>query len=137
MPKIKTRVTFHKAQAKALIKASSDYGLTMMGKQALEDVSQYVPKDQHTLENSGLTASDKKAVDGKLTLRWDEPYSQYLWHGKIMHGTPPRSPADYYGDITFTSALARAEWAKYAKEVHGEEWKKVYQAAMRRRMMQG
>lgn len=136
MPKIKTRVTFHKAQAKALIKASSDYGLTIMGNQALQDASQYVPKDQHFLENSGLSNSDQKAVDGKMNLRWVTPYAQYLWHGDVMHGNPDSRT---YGPdkITFTSALAREEWAKYAREVHGEEWKKVYQAAMKRRMQQG
>lgn len=136
MPKIKTRVTFHKAQAKALIKASSDYGLTMMGNQALQDVSQYVPKDQHTLENSGLTSSDKKAVDGKIILRWNTPYAQYLWHGDVMYGSPGSRT---YGPekLTFTSALAREEWAKYAREVHGKEWKKVYEAAIKRRMQQG
>ena len=57
------------------------------------------------------------------------------WNGKIMHGSPDtRSPADYYGDITFTSALAHAEWAKYAREVYGEQWKQVYQAALKRRL---
>lgn len=136
MPKIETRVTFHKAQANALIKASSDYGLTMMGNQALQDVSQYVPKDQHTLENSGLTASDKNAVDGKFRMRWQTPYAQYLWHGDVMYGNPDSRT---YGPekLSFTSALAREEWAKYAKEVHGDEWKKVYEAAMKRRMIQG
>lgn len=136
MPKIKTRVTFHKAQAKALIKASSDYGLTMMGNQALQDASQYVPKDQHVLENSGLTSSDQRAVDGKFHMRWATPYAQYLWNGDVMYGKPGSRT---YGPekLTFTSALAREEWAKYAREVHGKEWKKVYEAAMKRRMKQG
>lgn len=57
MPKISTRVTLRKSQAVAMIKAASNYGLTVMGNQALQDVSQYVPKDQHTLENSGLWTS--------------------------------------------------------------------------------
>lgn len=68
-------------------------------------------------------------------MKWEEPYSQYLWNGKIMHGSPDtRSPADYYDDIKFTSDLARAEWAKYAREVYGEQWKQVYQAALKRRL---
>lgn len=136
MPKINTRVTFHSSQAKALIKAASDYGLTAMGIQALQDVSQYIPKDQRVLESSGITASDKKAVDGKYVMRWQTPYAQYLWHGDVMYGNPNSRT---YGPekITFTSALAREEWAKYAREVHGEEWKEVYQAAMKRRLQQG
>lgn len=131
MPKINTRVTFDKVKAAALIKAMSDEALTAMGNQALQDVSQYVPKDQHTLENSGLTNSDRKAKDGKFHMRWDTPYAQYLWHGDVMYGNPGSRT---YGPekLNFTSALAREEWAKYAREIHGEEWKKVYQAALRK-----
>ncbi len=88
MPKINTRITFRSSQAKALIKAASDYGLTAMGTQALQDVSQYVPKDQRVLENSGITASDKKAIDGKYVMRWQTPYAQYLWRGDVMYGNP-------------------------------------------------
>lgn len=131
MPKISTRVTFNKASAIALIKAVSDDALTAMGSQALQDASKHVPKDQGTLENSGISSSDRKAKDGKFTLRWDTPYAQYLWHGDVMYGNPGGRT---YGPekLNFTSALAREEWAKYAKEVHGEEWKKVYQAALRK-----
>lgn len=135
MPKISTRVTFDTKKAAALIKATSTQALTAMGNQALQDVSQYVPKDQHTLENSGLANSDKEAKDGKFNLRWSTPYAQYLWHGDVMYGNPGSRT---YGPekISFTSALAREEWAKYAKEVHGEEWKKVYQAELKRRLNQ-
>lgn len=133
MAKIKTRVTFHKAQAKAQIKAASDYGLTVMGNQALQDASQYVPVDQHILENSGLANSDQKAVDGKFNMRWVTPYAQYLWNGDVMYGNPASRT---YGPekLTFTAAMAREEWAKYAQEVHGTEWRKVYEAAMKGRM---
>ena len=136
MPKIRTKITFDKVRARAVIKASSDYGLTEMGRQAIEDIRPYVPTDQHILERSADTSSDYKAVDGKFYIRYDEPYAQYLWHGDVMHGNPDSRT---YGPdkITFTSALAREEWAKYAREVHGEEWKRVYQAAMKRRMQQG
>lgn len=135
MAKIKTRVTLRTPQATALIKAASNEALTDMGLQALQDASKHVPRDVGTLEDSGLTNSDKKAKNGKFVMKWEEPYSQYLWNGKIMHGSPDtRSPADYYGDITFTSALAHAEWAKYAREVYGEQWKQVYQAALKRRL---
>ena len=131
MPKISTRVTFDKVKAAALIKATSDEALTAMGFQALQDVGQYVPHDQGDLENSGLSNSDRKALDGKFHMRWDTPYAQYLWHGEVMYGNPGSRT---YGPekLTFTSALARDEWAKYAREVHGEEWKKVYQAALRK-----
>lgn len=135
MPKISTRVTFRKPQAVALIKASSNAALSDMGNQALQDASMYVPKDQGILYHSGLLNSDIDAKDGKFTMKWAEPYSEYLWNGEVMYGNPTSRT---YGPekLKFTDALARMEWAKYAREVHGEEWKKVYQAAMKRRMRQ-
>lgn len=133
MAKIKTRVTFDKKRAAGLIKAASNNALTVMGVQALEDISQHVPHDQGTLEDSGLTSSDRRAMDGKIVMRWSTPYAQYLWNGDVMYGNPTNRT---YGPekITFTSALAREEWAKYAHDVYGTEWRKVYQAAFRKEL---
>lgn len=133
MAKIKTRVTFDRAATIARIKAASNDALTAMGNQALMDASKHVPKDQGTLENSGLSLSDKKAVEGVYTLRWGEGYAKYLWHGDVMYGNPNSRT---YGPekLSFTSALAHEEWAKYAKEIYGEEWKAVYQAALKEKM---
>lgn len=136
MAKISTRVTFDKKRAAGLIKAASNNALTAMGLQALQDTSQYVPHDQGTLENSGISPSDRRAVDGKFTMRWSTPYAQYLWHGDVMYGNPTSRT---YGPekLTFTSALAREEWAKYAHEVYGADWRTVYEAALRKELKQG
>lgn len=136
MAKISTRVTFDKKRAAALVKAASNKALTVMGLQALQDTSQHVPHDQGTLENSGISSSDQKAIDGKFTMRWSTPYAQYLWHGDVMYGNPKNRT---YGPekISFTNALAREEWAKYAHEVYGAEWRQVYQAALRKEMRSG
>lgn len=130
MPKISTRVTFDKKAAAARIRAVAEDALTVMGNQAITDTTQYVPKDQGHLQNSGLYGSDYKAHDMKFDLRWETPYAQYLWHGDVMYGNPTSRT---YGPekLSFTSALAREEWAKYAREVHGEEWKLVYQKALK------
>ena len=135
MPKISTRVTFDKKAAAARIRAVANDALTVIGNQAIKDTTQYVPKDQGTLQSSGLTNSDRSAHDLKFDLRWSTPYAQYLWHGDVMHGDPTSRT---YGPekLSFTSALAREEWAKYAKEVHGENWKKVYQAALKEGLME-
>ena len=106
MAKIKTRVTLRTPQAVAMIKAANNAALTDMGNQALQDVSKHVPHDQGGLEGSGVSNSDTKAVNGKYIMRWS----------------------------SFTSALAHEEWAKYAREVYGEQWKKVYQEALKRRI---
>lgn len=136
MAKISTRVTFDKKRAAGLIKAASNSALTVMGLQALQDTSTHVPHDQGTLENSGISASDRRAVDGKFFMRWATPYAQYLWHGDVMYGNPTSRT---YGPekIKFTNALAREEWAKYAHEVYGAEWRQVYQAALRKEMRSG
>ncbi len=139
MAKISTRVTFDKKRAAALIKAASNDALTIMGMQALQDTSKHVPvssQSEHPLKDSGISSSDRKAVDGKFNMRWATPYAQYLWHGDVMYGNPTNRT---YGPkkLSFTSALAREEWAKYAHEVYGAEWRQVYQAALKRRMRQG
>lgn len=131
MEKTRVRVSFDRIAAIETIRAASDKALTAMGIQALQDVSQYVPKDQGTLENSGISDSDQRAQNGKFKLRWATPYAQYLWHGDVMYGNPKNRT---YGPekLSFTSALAREEWAKYAYEIYGEEWRQVYQAALER-----
>lgn len=131
MPKISTRVTFDKKAAVAKIRAAGNDALTLVGMQALKDTTQHVPRDQGFLQDSGINNSDNAASDLKYVMRWDEPYAQYLWHGEVMYGNPTERT---YGPekLTFTSALARMEWAKYAKDVYGDDWKKVYQAALRR-----
>ena len=136
MAKISTRVSFDKKRAAGLIKAASNNALTVMGTQALQDISPHVPRDQGTLENSGISSSDRRAVDGKFAMRWSTPYAQYLWHGDVMYGNPTSRT---YGPkkISFTSALAREEWAKYAHEVYGAEWRQVYHAALRKEMRSG
>lgn len=129
-------MTFDKKRAAALIKAASNDALTIMGMQALQDTSKHVPvssQSEHPLKDSGISSSDRKAVDGKFNMRWATSYAQYLWHGDVMYGNPTNRT---YGPkkLSFTSALAREEWAKYAHEVYGAEWRQVYQAALKRRL---
>lgn len=130
MPKITTRTTFNHSATLARLRAASNKGLTIAGMQALKDTTQYVPKDQGFLQDSGINNSDSSARDLKFELRWETPYARYLWHGEVMYGNPTNRT---YGPekISFTAALARMEWAKYAKKVHGKEWKKVYQNAIK------
>ena len=132
-------MTFDKKRAAALVKAASNNALTVMGLQAIDDTGKYVPvssKSEHPLKDSGISSSDHRAVDGKFSMRWATPYAQYLWHGDVMYGNPTNRT---YGPkkIKFTNALAREEWAKYAHEVYGAEWRQVYQAALREEMRSG
>lgn len=130
MPKITARVTFNRTGTLARLRAVSNDGLTIMGQQALKDATQHVPVDQHFLQDSGINNSDDQAHDLKYEMRWDMPYARYLWKGEVMYGDPTHRT---YGPkkISFASALARMEWAKYAKEVYGAQWKQVYQNAVK------
>ena len=136
MPRINTRVTFNTPSAVALIKAANNAALTDMGNQALQDVTKHVPEDQGILKISGMLNSDREASDGKFIMRWHTPYAKYLWNGNVMYGNPTNRT---YGPkkISFTNALAHEEWAKYAKNIYGDEWKRAYQAALRRRIRSG
>ena len=131
MPKIQTRVTFDKKAAVMRIKAANDFALTMVGNHALKDSSIHVPEDQELLRDSGLARGSRQAENGRFELRWSVPYAQYLWHGLVMIGTPTSRDYDEDRPIKFTKDLARAEWAKYAKETYGEQWKAVYQKALK------
>lgn len=133
MPRISSRVTFDRQAVMTRLRAASNEALTIMGMQALKDATKHTPCDNEgILKDSGINHSDSRAENLKFTLRWDTPYARYLWHGDVMYGNPTNRT---YGPekLSFTSALAREEWAKYAKEVYGEDWKRVLQAAMKRR----
>lgn len=131
MPSIKVNISFDTPQAVAKIKAAADEALTITGKQAIEDIRPYVPVDQNTLERSADSNSDKEACNGEFDIRYSTPYAQYLWHGDVMHGNPAKRT---YGPekLSFTNAMAREEWAKYAAEIYDSDWQKVYEAALRK-----
>lgn len=136
MPNINVKCKFNRAAAISKLKAANNAALTHAGNQALKDITQHVPKDQGALQSSGLSHSDIRAEKGTYTMRWDEPYAQYLFHGKVMHGSPKTRTLDDYGPelLQFTSSEARMEWTKYAADVYGDQWQRVYQAAFKMEM---
>ncbi len=128
---IQVKMNFAHAAVVARIRESATDALTITGIQAIKDTNMHVPKDQGILQNSAEINSDIRAKDGEFVLRWDEPYAQYLFHGKVMYGSPTNRS---YGPekIHFTEALARMEWTKYAAEAYGADWLTVYQNALRK-----
>lgn len=131
--RVTAKVTFNKSSALTTIRAANNNALTDVGNQAIKDIDKYVPEEQHTLINSGHTNSDMHAKNGKFHLRWSTPYARYLFHGKVMYGNPTNRT---YGPkkISFTKAMAKMEWAKYAAKVHKDDWRTVYQASLNRRL---
>lgn len=131
MPKQKVRVTFNQAAAAATVRAASKRALVIAGNQAMEDVNQYVPEDRGDLIDLGI-ANTTVSPDGlSFVMRWDTPYAQYLYHGIKMSGTPDNRVYKGNPPLKFTKAMACAEWARHAKDVHGKDWKKIYEKAMK------
>lgn len=131
--RVAVKLTFNKSSVLTTIRAANDKALTDVGIQAIKDTDQYVPEDQDILINSGHTNSDMHAQNGEFRLRWSTPYARYLFKGKVMYGDPTNRT---YGPkkISFTKAMAKMEWAKYAAKVHKDNWRTVYQASLERRL---
>lgn len=127
------KVVFNKSSALTTIRGANDKALTDTGNQAIKDTDQYVPEDQNELIGSGHSNSDMQAKNGKFHLRWSTPYARYLFKGEVMYGNPTNRT---YGPkkISFTKAMAKMEWAKYAAKVHKDDWRAVYQASLKRRL---
>lgn len=131
--RVTAKAAFNKSSTLTTIRAANDKALTDLGNQAIKDTDQYVPDDQHNLINSGHINSDMQAQNGKFRLRWSTPYARYLFNGKVMYGNPTNRT---YGPkkLSFTKAMAKMEWAKYAAKVHKDDWHTVYQASLKRRL---
>ena len=126
--KIKLRTTFNRASIKARIKTANKEALKAVSMQALKDANKYAPEDQRDLVNSSLTNSEPE----KGILRWATVYARMQYYGVVMSGKPPKVATNK--PLKYTKPGAHKMWAHYARSKHGEEWKKVYQAELRRLM---
>lgn len=131
MPKINTRVTLNKASVRMRIKAAEKKALFAVSSQALKDANKYCPKDHGDLINSSNSHSDLE----NGILKWATIYARYQYYGVVMEGRPPKIETDT--PLKYTKSGAHKKWADYARTKHGKEWKKVYQAELRRLMREG
>ena len=129
------RVTFNKAAVIARIQAANDRALVDVANQALKDCNQYTPEDQGELIRSSLTNSDRSPHDGVMTLRWATPYARYQYYGVAMEGRPPKKVTNR--PLKYTKAGAKKLWCQHARAAHGEDWRQVYQASLKRGLRDG
>lgn len=125
----KVTISIDVAGETAKIQKAGDAALTLIRDEIIEDMNKYVPISGGEAQNGGggalracaLLHSDMETHEGKLTVRWDEPYAQYQYYGDKMNGTPTNRT---YGPekLKYTASAARAEWDKYAQEQHGADW---------------
>lgn len=132
---VDVRITFDRAATLARIKAANERALVDTANQALKDCNQYVPEDQGDLVRSSLSNSNTRPQDGEMVLRWATPYARYQYYGVAMQGQPPKTPTDR--SLKYTKAGAKKLWCLHAKAAHGKEWKKVYEASLKRGMRNG
>ncbi|MDF2950786.1 MAG: minor capsid family protein [Anaerocolumna sp.] len=125
MPVGKVRVSFDKKSVKARIKAADEKAIFLTAEQALKDCNQYVPKDQGDL----IRSSEIQSQLEKGLLIWSTPYARYQYYGVVMIGRAPKVATDT--PLKYTRSGARKMWAHYARSVHGEEWREVYNNALK------
>jgi hypothetical protein len=126
MDKIKVKVTFDKKSVKTRITAANEKAVFVTAEQALKDSNMYCPVDQNQLVKSSEAHSDLK----KGLLIWSAPHARYQYYGVVMVGRAPKVATNI--PLKYTKAGAQKMWAHYARAVHGAEWERVYQNALRK-----
>jgi hypothetical protein len=136
-------VNINSAQIAMNIRAASEKALGITSQQALADCNEYVPDDQDALVNSSNIHSD--ILHGKLV--WATPYARYLYHGVLMVDPKTGSAWAREGQTKVKvspevqlkfdkrkNPKAGSHWCERAQADHGEEWRQIYETALRKEL---
>ncbi len=136
-------VNINSAQIAMNIRAASGKALGITSQQALADCNEYVPDDQDALVNSSNIHSD--ILHGNLV--WATPYARYLYHGVLMVDPKTGSAWAREGQTKVKvspevqlkfdkrkNPKAGSHWCERAQADHGEEWRKIYETALRKEL---
>ncbi len=136
-------VNINSAQIAVDIRAASEKARGITSKQALADCNEYVPDDQDALVNSSNIHSD--ILHGKLV--WSTPYARYLYHGVLMVDPKTGSAWAREGQTKVKvspevrlkfdkrkNPKAGSHWCERAQADHGEEWRQIYETALRKEL---
>lgn len=136
-------VNINSAQIAVDIRAASGKALGITSQQALADCNEYVPDDQDALVNSSNIHSD--ILHGKLV--WATPYARYLYHGVLMVDPKTGSAWAREGQTKVKispevqlkfdkrkNPKAGSHWCERAQADHGEEWRQIYETALRKEL---
>lgn len=136
-------VNINSAQIAVDIRAASEKALGITSQQALADCNEYVPDDQDALVNSSNIHSD--ILHGKLV--WATPYARYLYHGVLMVDPKTGSAWAREGQTKVKvspevqlkfdkrkNPKAGSHWCERAQADHGEEWRQIYETALRKEL---
>ena len=136
-------VNINSAQIAVDIRAASEKARGITSQQALADCNEYVPDDQDALVNSSNIHSD--ILHGKLV--WSTPYARYLYHGVLMVDPKTGSAWAREGQTKVKvspevrlkvdkrkNPKAGSHWCERAQADHGEEWRQIYETALRKEL---
>ena len=136
-------VNINSAQIAVDIRAASEKARGITSQQALADCNEYVPDDQDALVNSSNIHSD--ILHGKLV--WSTPYARYLYHGVLMVDPKTGSAWAREGQTKVKvspevrlkfdkrkNPKADSHWCERAQADHGEEWRQIYETALRKEL---
>ena len=136
-------VNINSAQIAVDIRAASEKACGITSQQALADCNEHVPDDQDALVNSSNIHSD--ILHGKLV--WSTPYARYLYHGVLMVDPKTGSAWAREGQTKVKvspevrlkfdkrkNPKAGSHWCERAQADHGEEWRQIYETALRKEL---
>lgn len=111
-------VTFNLDVSKIMdnIETANEFAIAAMSQQVLADSNYYCKHDQGMLIASAINNPDTE----KGIIVWDTPYAQKQYY--LENANTDKNPN------------AQMMWFHKAKDVHGDEWNKVYAAAFKKAM---
>ena len=106
----KAVVTLDKAKIAARITVRKNMARMILAQQVLKDSNFFIPKDQGTLEASGITASGGKEVI------WNTPYAKAQYHG-LPNKSKDMNPNASMKWFERAKALWLKRWVLIARQV--------------------
>ena len=136
-------ISFNTAQTAARIRAAGERAVGIIAQTVLDDINEYVPEDQGMLVNSSEIHSD--VLNGELV--WATPYARMLYHGVLMVDPKTGSAWAREGQTKVKvspevrlkfdkrkNPKAGSHWCERAQADHGEEWRQIYETALRKEL---
>lgn len=126
------------------IRAASVEALKTVKGQILADCNEFCPLDQGVLRDSSETHSHVMEYFGEAELRliWATPYARYLYYGLLMVDSKTGSAWAREGDkkvltskpLKYSKTAASKLWCEKARTEYGEDWRLIYQNALKERL---
>ncbi len=137
------RINFNANRTRLDIEGAARRAIAHTAERVLADCNNYIPADQWILRDSSITSSDTE--QGRL--EWNTPYARFLYHGVVMvdpvtHSSYAREgatkvktdkPLDFGKQ---PNENACSHWCEKAQAEHGEDWRRIYEEALRRELGQ-